>query len=195
MKYIRYIFGIIGILSAYCHGSMPFITEDLCVTVPPHHYIIPDVPRVISAIVVHFTNVDRDTTFRIFQGRGYDVNPRPVSAHYVIDRDGLLYRFVEDGHIARHARAANSYSIGIEHIALPGERLTAVQEQTSARLIAALCIRYGIPVENIYGHRWLAGGSFTDPCICPGDLWKTEDELRAWVMRVVVPYIVQMVED
>ena len=41
---------------------------------------------------------------------------RKVSAHYVIDRNGDIYRMVNDTECANHCMGANAGSIGIEHV-------------------------------------------------------------------------------
>jgi N-acetyl-anhydromuramyl-L-alanine amidase AmpD len=42
----------------------------------------------------------------------------------------------------------NFYTIGIEHEGYDGNKLTAVQMQTSAELIAAIAKRWGIPLDR-----------------------------------------------
>jgi N-acetylmuramoyl-L-alanine amidase len=71
----------------------------------------------ISIIVIHYTEIDFETTKKIFLDE-----TKQVSAHLVIDQDGTVYRFVEDEDVAYHAgdsywqglEGINEYSIGIE---------------------------------------------------------------------------------
>jgi N-acetyl-anhydromuramyl-L-alanine amidase AmpD len=81
-----------------------------------------------------------------------------ASAHYVVSRDGSIVQLVHLSDIAWHAgnRRVNQHSIGIEHV---GETydpagFTTEEYRSSARLVAWLVRRYGIPVdrEHIIGH-------------------------------------------
>ena len=107
-----------------------------------------------------------------------------ASAHYVISRDGSIVQLVHLSDIAWHAgnRKVNEHSIGIEHV---GETydpagFTNEQYRSSARLVAWLVRRYGIPVdrEHIIGHYQVPdpnnpgayGGS--DHHTDPGPYWR-----------------------
>jgi N-acetyl-anhydromuramyl-L-alanine amidase AmpD len=81
-----------------------------------------------------------------------------ASAHYVVARDGSIVQLVHLSDVAWHAGnwKVNQHSIGIEHV---GETydpagFTADEYRSSARLVAWLVRRYGIPVdrEHIIGH-------------------------------------------
>lgn len=85
------------------------------------------------------------------------------SAHFVVGQQGEVYQSVPVCHIAWHAHAANSYSVGIEHCArTPGELgkddpgLPPSDElyAASARLVAWLCARLGVQPSRvtIVGH-------------------------------------------
>jgi N-acetyl-anhydromuramyl-L-alanine amidase AmpD len=107
-----------------------------------------------------------------------------ASAHYVIARDGSIVQLVHLSDVAWHAgnSKVNRHSIGIEHV---GETydpngFTAEEYQSSARLVAWLVRRYGIPVDrrHIIGHSQvpdpknpqLLGGS--DHHTDPGPHWR-----------------------
>ncbi|MBO0950457.1 N-acetylmuramoyl-L-alanine amidase [Fibrella forsythiae] len=94
----------------------------------------------------------------------------PVSAHYVVDRDGMVYQFVEENNVAYHAGLANRDSIGIEHVCSPDDDPTEVQYQASARLVNYLCTKYNIPKErsHIVGHQEADMGTDHN---CPGPRW------------------------
>lgn len=96
--------------------------------------------------------------------------PVPVSAHYVVDRDGQVYQFVEESNVAYHAGGANRDSIGIEHVCSAQSEPTDAQYQASARLVSYLCGKYNIPKErsNILGHQEADRGTDHN---CPGRSW------------------------
>lgn len=130
----------------------------------------------IKRIILHYT------TAREPEGSvAWFLDPdSKVSAHYIVDRKGKVWQVVHDSDKAWHAGADNPDSIGIEHCAAMGDKLTAVQEQTTVALQKWLCAAYNInPFTNITAHRFAPHNiGLTD---CPGSLWETESELKAWV--------------
>ncbi|MGA2654605.1 MAG: 1,6-anhydro-N-acetylmuramyl-L-alanine amidase AmpD [Gammaproteobacteria bacterium] len=98
--------------------------------------------------------------------------PLQVSAHVLIDREGVLTQFVSFNDRAWHAGASefqgrpkcNDYSIGIE---LEGEDNTAYTEhqyRALAELTRCLMQNYpGIILDRIKGHSDIAPGRKTDP--------------------------------
>jgi len=81
-----------------------------------------------------------------------------VSAHYVVrSSDGQITQMVDDSDVAWHDACFNTNSIGIEHegfIADPGRWYSDAMYRQSARLVAWLADRYGIPKDraHILGH-------------------------------------------
>jgi hypothetical protein len=126
----------------------------------------------IKRIVLHYTTTRSDqSTISWF------ANPAArVSAHYLVSRDGTIYQFVSDGNKAWHAAGQNSDTIGIENSAAPGDTLTPAQEAALVKLCRFLMAEYRIPPAAVTAHRFL--GQSTS---CPGDLWKSEAELKHWV--------------
>jgi hypothetical protein len=133
----------------------------------------------IDAIVLHYT-----TSRQLDGSIAWFKNPESeVSAHYIVGRDGEIVQLVKDSDKAWHCYGFNTTSIGIEHVAQPGDKLTPEQEQASAALLRWLIAEYRISPQRIFGHRWnpaQPGGTS-----CPGDLWRTAEELRAWVESIV----------
>lgn len=88
-----------------------FITE----LVSYHHRLAQRDTATIELVVIHCTELPgmaeaRDYAERIHDreaGTGY-------CGHYYVDRDGTLYRYVEDDRIAHHVRGKNTRSLGIE---------------------------------------------------------------------------------
>jgi len=97
-----------------------------------------------------------------------------VSAHYVIDRDGTVYRCVPDELRAWHAGASelegrtdvNDFSLGIELVGFATETFTDAQIDVLVELCVELCLKYpAITVARIVGHSDIATppGRKTDP--------------------------------
>jgi murein DD-endopeptidase MepM/ murein hydrolase activator NlpD len=115
----------------------------------------------INTIIVHYT-----TASNFESTKNHFLNPvSEVSAHYIIDKNGAIYQMVKDTDKAWHAAKANHSSIGIEHVAEVGDRLTAAQENSSIHLIKWLMAEYKIPKENIKAHKQVLLTS------CPGNIF------------------------
>ena len=117
----------------------------------------------ITTIVIHETDGTWLSATNWFQNR----NSR-VSAHYLVRAwDGGIMQFVAEGDTAYHARAANPWSIGIEHEYDPRHAIphTIAQYRSSALLVCAIARRYGIPTDraHIVGHNELRGTDHSDP--------------------------------
>jgi N-acetyl-anhydromuramyl-L-alanine amidase AmpD len=78
--------------------------------------------------------------------------PSQVSGHCLVDKNGDIYQMVADSDEVWHAFGQNADSIGIEHVARPGEQLMPAQEQATAHLCRWLLAEYKIPKEQITGH-------------------------------------------
>jgi N-acetylmuramoyl-L-alanine amidase len=98
-----------------------------------------------------------------------------VSAHYTIDRDGTVYRHVDESLRARHAgvscwageRDVNSRSIGIE-LVNPGHEFGYVpfpdaQIEALTGLSHGILARHPISPERVVGHSDVAPARKTDP--------------------------------
>jgi N-acetylmuramoyl-L-alanine amidase len=111
-------------------------------------------------VVVHYTAGSSATaTWRYFDrtrieaGRktlrgGGELN---VSAHFLVDRDGTIFRLLPETRMARHAIGLNHLAIGIENVgdgdAYP---LTSAQVAANAALIRTLARRF--PLTHLIGH-------------------------------------------
>jgi N-acetyl-anhydromuramyl-L-alanine amidase AmpD len=117
----------------------------------------------IVAIVIHETEGTWLSATNWFQNR-YS----RVSSHYLVRAwDGGIMQFVAEGDTAYHARAANPWSIGIEHeySSRYGIPHTITQYRSSALLVCAIARRYGIPTDrrHIIGHNEVPGTDHSDP--------------------------------
>jgi hypothetical protein len=104
-----------------------------------------------------------------------------VSAHYVVDKNGDIYQMVRDDLSAWHAKAANSRSIGIEHVATAADCLTDMQSNASGQLVGWLAEEYEIAAANVVGHKFAPGNEGSTDC--PNHLFMdtTADAVTKWV--------------
>ncbi|RBM18249.1 N-acetylmuramoyl-L-alanine amidase [Streptomyces sp. PT12] len=123
----------------------------------------------IDRVVIHMPEATYPITLRVFQDPGHG-----AAAHYVLrSDDGHVAQLARELDVAYHAgnRAFNERSIGIEHEGWADDPsyLTDVMYESSARLVAGICDRYGIPVdrEHIVGHNEVPDVIRT----CPGPHW------------------------
>lgn len=118
----------------------------------------------IDRIVVHVTQGSYRSAVKVFQDPAHG-----AAAHYVVRRDGHVTQMIRELDVAFHAgnRAWNERSVGVEHEGFVDrpQDFTAEMYGASARLAAAICERYGIPVdrEHIVGHVEVPGTDHTDP--------------------------------
>ncbi|MEV8456998.1 peptidoglycan recognition family protein [Streptomyces sp. NPDC052095] len=119
---------------------------------------------VIDRVVVHVTQGGYAGAVRAFQDPAHG-----AAAHYVVRTDGRVTQMIRELDVAFHAgnRAYNERSVGIEHEGFVDrpQDFTARMYGASARLTAAICARYGIPVDrkHIIGHAEVPGADHTDP--------------------------------
>jgi N-acetylmuramoyl-L-alanine amidase len=87
--------------------------------------------------------------------RDPELNELPgVCSHYVIDRDGTIYRLVPPSIMCRHTVGLNWTAIGIEHVGQSDAQVIGNRRQLAAslRLTRALQGRHGIRTRNVIGH-------------------------------------------
>jgi len=75
-----------------------------------------------------------------------------VSAHFLVDRDGTIYRLMPETRMARHCIGLNHIAIGIENVG-DGAKwpLTDAQIEADARLVRHLTGRF--PITHLIGHQ------------------------------------------
>ncbi len=119
----------------------------------------------IDKIIIHVTQGSWSSAINWFQ------NPiSRVSTHYVVrSSDGFIAKTVLRKNIGWHAGnwSYNQTSIGIEHegyVSNP-KWFTEAMYDSSAKLSAYICKKYGIPVDraHILGHNEVPGATHTDP--------------------------------
>jgi N-acetyl-anhydromuramyl-L-alanine amidase AmpD len=74
-----------------------------------------------------------------------------VSAHFLVDRDGTIYRLMPETWMARHCIGLNHVAIGIENVGDSDKsQLTPEQVKADAALVRYLAGRY--PITHLIGH-------------------------------------------
>ena len=146
-----------------------------CAPLPPRNPIATWVPsknydiRKPQLIVLHFT--DQGSAAQALHTLRTRNPDGPVSAHYLIGRDGHIYQLVSDVDRAWHAGGGrwgtitdvNSASIGIEldnngHAPFPPAQIDSL-----LRLLTDVTTRWDIPRAQIIGHEDLAPARRDDP--------------------------------
>ena len=136
----------------------------------PNHGPRPE-PARIDMLVLHYTGM---TTATAALGRLCDPIAR-VSAHYVIEENGVIWRLVPESRRAFHAgvscwegeRDLNAVSLGIE-IVNPGHEwgyrpFPEAQMASVEHLCRDLVARYPIPPHRVVGHSDIAPERKSDP--------------------------------
>ena len=128
---------------------------------------------VIDTIVIHTMHNPELETPLTAESCKACLDKYQVSAHYLIDREGQIWRVVSEGKRAWHAGVSkmpdpadgrdsvNHFSIGIELIATETSGLTTHQYSSLAMLTADIAKRHQI--RNILGHSDIAPDRKTDP--------------------------------
>jgi len=117
------------------------------------------VPRII---VIHYTATKTaDEAFKTFDPERLpasrhdiaDASALNVSAHFLIDRDGTVYRLMPETTMARHVIGLNWCSIGIENVggANGADNLTKAQLKANAELVFHLASKYPT-IKYLIGH-------------------------------------------
>lgn len=126
--------------------------------------------RNIDTIIVH-------SSYNSLGGDVYDVGAiidiyeqYGVAAHYLIGRDGKIYRLVEDKNIAYHAgvsqvpdgrKNVNDFSIGIELVNTKTDKFTDKQYDALSKLVDQ--IKKENKIKYVLGHDQIAPGRKDDP--------------------------------
>ena len=127
----------------------------------------------VDTLVLHYTGM-RTAAEAIALLRDPD-GPRKVSAHYVVEEDGLVHAMVPEERRAWHAgishwrghEGLNGRSIGIE-IVNPGHEwgyrpFPALQMAAVAELCLGILERHPIPARNVVAHSDIAPDRKQDP--------------------------------
>lgn len=133
-------------------------------------FAVPKSQRKIDTIVLHSSYDLLGKDQYSVSGIIKEYEDYGVSAHYLIDRKGTIYRLVEDKNIAYHAGVSkmpdgrtgvNNFSIGIEIMNTEKGQFTNAQYTAVNELITSLKKQY--PIKSVVGHQDIAPGRKTDP--------------------------------
>lgn len=110
-------------------------------------------------IVLHWTAIATlSKSFKAFYSPFLENRPElpdnlNVSAHFLVDRDGVIYQLMPDNWMARHVIGLNYFAIGIENVGGVGDRpdLTDNQAESDAYLICYLKKKYP-DIQYLIGH-------------------------------------------
>jgi N-acetyl-anhydromuramyl-L-alanine amidase AmpD len=129
----------------------------------------------VDRVVIHVTQGGYGSAVQVFQDPAHR-----AAAHYIVRKDGRITQLIRELDVAFHAgnREYNERSIGIEHEGFveDASSFTDAMYEASARLTAAICGRYGMPVdrEHVIGHVQVPGTDHTDP----GPHWDWERYMK-----------------
>lgn len=163
------------------HGERPAgAAIDLIVV---HSISLPPGEYGTGAVQLLFTNTLDWDAHPYFQG----IRGLQVSSHFVIERTGALWQFVDCDLRAWHAGQSayrgrgqcNDDSIGIELEGLEGFTFEPAQYDTLAALCQDIALRY--PIAHIAGHEHIAPGRKQDPG--PGFDWPLLQRQLGWPLQ------------
>lgn len=113
-----------------------------------------------KVIVLHYTAGGSGTSTREYMDNVEIEASRPelrkagavnVSSHFVIERDGTIYRIQPETRFARHCIGLNHIAIGIENVGDDKKwPLTDAQVQANVALVRDLAARF--PITHLLGH-------------------------------------------
>ena len=122
------------------------------------HYGFSETTIIPRAVVVHWTATETfEATYDYFYNEEFtswiDAGTLNVASHFVVDRDGTIYRLTPETALNRHAIGYNWCAIGIENVGgVNGEEdLTAAQLLSNIHLIQYLHEKYPT-IKYVFGH-------------------------------------------
>ncbi len=131
----------------YIHQHYGLDPEDISIT-----------PKII---VLHWIETnDFEEAFNILKpetiqygGIVADAGNLNVSAHFLVDRDGTVYRLMKETWMARHVIGLNYCSIGVENVGGAGgvDNMTPRQIEANANLVRYLVKKYP-SIKYLIGH-------------------------------------------
>lgn len=142
----------------------------------------------IDTIVMHYTT-SRSLSGTVSWFKDPN-NTKKTAAHYVIGRDGTIVQMVKDKDACTHGNSQNRRSVGIEHSAAAGDKMTAKQTESSAALVRWLMGEYSIARTRVIGHKCAPRSTS-----CPGDLFKDYGATSSSNCSVVTTAIQSWLDD
>ena len=128
--------------------------EQLILEYAQTHYGLSETHIVPQAVVVHWTAGDTwESAYWTFYHEDRGDGTLNVASHFIVDRDGTIYRLTEETALNRHAIGYNWCAIGIENVGgVDGEEdLTQEQLEANVQLIRYLHQKYPT-ILYVFGH-------------------------------------------
>ncbi|MBQ7499164.1 MAG: N-acetylmuramoyl-L-alanine amidase, partial [Selenomonas sp.] len=128
--------------------------EQLILQYAQTHYGLSETHIVPQAVVVHWTAGDTwESAYWTFYHEDRGDGTLNVASHFIVDRDGTIYRLTEETALNRHAIGYNWCAIGIENVGgVDGEEdLTQEQLEANVQLIRYLHQKYPT-IRYVFGH-------------------------------------------
>ncbi len=146
-----------------------------------------------SMVVIHWTAIPTlGASFNAFkpstlQGREelQQASMLNVSAHFLVDRDGTIYRLLPETAFARHVIGLNHSAIGIENVG-DGDQYKLTEQQFTANVKLVQYLHYKYPIRYIIGHhdyqRYIGHPLWKETD--PNYLTEKSDPGNAWMNRL-----------
>lgn len=126
-----------------------------------HYGLDVDQPTIVPKIIVlHWTAIPtleksfaafKNDTLPTWRPELQDAGKLNVSAHFLVDRDGTIYRLMPETTLARHVIGLNYNAIGVENVGGTKDTpMTRAQIDANAWLVKYLAKKY--PIEYLIGH-------------------------------------------
>lgn len=118
------------------------------------HYSLNQVYITPQAVVVHWTASGTwESAYHHFNHEAREDGTLNVASHFLVARDGKIFRLTPETALNRHIIGYNWCAIGIENVGGVGgaEDLTAAQLEANTRLIAYLAEKYPT-IRYVFGH-------------------------------------------
>ena len=118
------------------------------------HYGVCQTEIVPQAVVIHWTASDTwESVYAHFFNENRGDGTLNVASHFVVDRDGTIYRLTPETALNRHIIGYNWCSIGIENVGGIDnvEDLTEKQLDANVRLVKYLYEKYPT-IQYVFGH-------------------------------------------
>ena len=118
------------------------------------HYGKSDTRIIPQAVAVHWTASDTwQSAYNWFYNEAMANGTLNVASHFIVDRDGTIYRLTEETALNRHIIGYNWCAIGIENVGGVNGRedLTEAQLNANIELIKYLHDKYPT-IKYIFGH-------------------------------------------
>ena len=118
------------------------------------HYGFSEISIVPQAVVVHWTAAGTwESAYWTFYHEDRGDGTLNVASHFIVDRDGTIYRLTSETALNRHIIGYNWCAIGIENVGGVGgkEDLTEAQLEANIQLIRYLRKKYPT-IRYVFGH-------------------------------------------